>query len=106
MDALRYLDGQPAVVRDEAYHATYSACREAVERKASIAEARCILRPGAASRRPRRRDVAAAGLGRRRRFAERLTDPGTTSKAACLERRHRLSPMNDESLDSRSARQD
>lgn len=43
MDAIRYLDGLPAVVRDEAFHATYGACRDALERKAPVAEARDVF---------------------------------------------------------------
>ena len=43
MDALRYLDGQPALLRDEAFHATYGACRDALDRTASVAEARDVL---------------------------------------------------------------
>jgi hypothetical protein len=42
-DALRYLDGQPAALRDEAFHATYGACRDALNGKASVAEARDVL---------------------------------------------------------------
>ena len=43
MDALRYLDGQPALARDEAFHAAYGACRDALNRKASVAEAYDVL---------------------------------------------------------------
>lgn len=43
MDALRYLDGQPALLRDEAFEATYGACRDALESRVSIAEARDVL---------------------------------------------------------------
>lgn len=43
MDALRYLDGQPALLRDEAFEATYGACRDALNGKASVAEARDVL---------------------------------------------------------------
>ena len=43
MDALRYLDGQPALARDEAFHAAYRACRDALNRKASVAEAYGVL---------------------------------------------------------------
>jgi hypothetical protein len=43
MDAIRYLDSLPAVVRDGAFHATYGACRDALERKASVAEARDVF---------------------------------------------------------------
>ncbi len=42
-DALRYLDGQPAALRDEAFHATYGACRDALNGKVSVAEARDVL---------------------------------------------------------------
>ena len=43
MDALRYLDGQPAVLRDEAFEATHGACRDALNGKATVAEARDVL---------------------------------------------------------------
>ena len=43
MDGLRYLDGQPALLRGEAFEATYGACRDALDRKASVAEARDVL---------------------------------------------------------------
>lgn len=43
MDALRYLDGQPALLRDEAFQATYGACRDALDRTASVAEARDVF---------------------------------------------------------------
>ena len=43
MDALRYLDGQPALLRDEAFEATCGACRDALDRKASVAEAHDVL---------------------------------------------------------------
>ncbi len=43
MDALRYLDGQPALLRDEAFEATYGACRDALNGQASVAEARDVL---------------------------------------------------------------
>ncbi|RLP25489.1 DUF982 domain-containing protein [Mesorhizobium sp. YM1C-6-2] len=43
MDAVRYMDGQPAQSRDEAFHATYGACRDALEGNASVAEARDVL---------------------------------------------------------------
>jgi hypothetical protein len=43
MDALRYLDGQPALLRDEAFEATYGACRDALESRASVAEARDVF---------------------------------------------------------------
>ena len=43
MDALRYLDGQPALLRDEAFEATYGACRDALDGKASVVEARDVL---------------------------------------------------------------
>ena len=43
MDAVRYLDGQPVPLRDEAFEATYGACREALNGKASVAEARDVL---------------------------------------------------------------
>lgn len=43
MDALRYLDGQPAVLRDEAFQATYDACRDALNGNAAVAEARDVL---------------------------------------------------------------
>jgi len=43
MDALRYLDEQPALLRDEAYHATYGACRDALECKVSVMEARDVF---------------------------------------------------------------
>jgi hypothetical protein len=43
MDALRHLDGEPALLRDEAFHATYGACRDALERKASVTEARDVF---------------------------------------------------------------
>ncbi|MBL8579333.1 MAG: DUF982 domain-containing protein [Mesorhizobium sp.] len=41
--ALRYLDEQPAMLRDEAFHATYGACRDALDGTASVAEARDVL---------------------------------------------------------------
>ncbi len=43
LDALRYLDEQPALFRDEAFHATYGACRDALDGTASVAEARDVL---------------------------------------------------------------
>lgn len=43
MDAVRYLDGQPAVLRDEAFEATYGACRDALDGKAPVSEARDVL---------------------------------------------------------------
>ena len=43
MDALRYLDGQPALARDEAFHAAYGACRDALNREAPVAEAYGVL---------------------------------------------------------------
>ena len=43
LDALRYLDEQPAMLRDEAFHATYEACRDALDGKSSVAEAREIV---------------------------------------------------------------
>lgn len=43
MDALRYLDGQPALLRDAAFEATYGACRDALEGKATVAEARDVF---------------------------------------------------------------
>jgi hypothetical protein len=43
IDALRYLDGQPALVRDEAFQATYGACRDALNGNAAVAEARDVL---------------------------------------------------------------
>ena len=43
LDALRYLDGQPALLRDEAFHATYGACRDALNGTASTAEAHDVL---------------------------------------------------------------
>jgi len=43
IDALGYLDGQPAVLRDEAFHATYGACRDALEGKSSVSEARDVV---------------------------------------------------------------
>lgn len=43
MDALRYLDGQPALLRDEAFHATYEACRDAIDGRAAVAEAHDVL---------------------------------------------------------------
>jgi len=43
MDALRYLDGQPALLRDEAFEATYGACRDALNGQASVAEAHDVL---------------------------------------------------------------
>ena len=39
MDAVRYLDGQPALARDEAFHAAYRASRDAL----SVAEAYGVL---------------------------------------------------------------
>ncbi|MEQ1944049.1 DUF982 domain-containing protein [Mesorhizobium sp. VNQ89] len=41
--ALRYLDEQPAMWRDEAYHATYGACRDALDGRSTVAEARDVL---------------------------------------------------------------
>lgn len=41
--ALRYLDEQPSMLRDEAFHATYGACRDALDGTASVAEARDVL---------------------------------------------------------------
>jgi hypothetical protein len=43
MDALRYLDGQPAALRDEAFEATHDACRDALSGSASVAEARDVF---------------------------------------------------------------
>lgn len=43
MDILRYLDEQPSVLRDEAFHATYDVCRDALDNKASVAEARDLF---------------------------------------------------------------
>lgn len=43
MDALRYLDGQPVSLRDEAFYATYDACRDALDSTVSVAEARDVL---------------------------------------------------------------
>ncbi len=43
MDVLRYLDGQPGQLRDEAFHATYSVCRDVLEGKASVSEARDVF---------------------------------------------------------------
>jgi hypothetical protein len=43
MDALRYLDEQPALHRDEAFHATYDACRDALSGTASVSEACDVL---------------------------------------------------------------
>jgi len=43
MDALRYLDGQPLSARDEAFYATYDACRDALDSRVSVAEARDVL---------------------------------------------------------------
>jgi hypothetical protein len=43
LDALRYLDEQPAMSRDEAFHAAYGACRDALDGKASVAEARDMI---------------------------------------------------------------
>jgi hypothetical protein len=43
MDALRYLDSQPALLRDEAFEATHGACRDALIGKTSVAEARDVL---------------------------------------------------------------
>lgn len=43
MDAVRYMDGLPAQSRDEAFHATYGACRDALEGKASVGEARDVF---------------------------------------------------------------
>ena len=43
MDILRYLDEQPSVLRDEAFHATYGVCRDALVNKASVSEARDLF---------------------------------------------------------------
>lgn len=43
LDALRYLDEQPGLLRDEAFDATYAACRDALDGTASVAEARDVL---------------------------------------------------------------
>ncbi|HEY6633715.1 MAG TPA: DUF982 domain-containing protein [Rhizobiaceae bacterium] len=43
MDALRYLDGHPASIRDEAFEATYGACRDALDGNSSVSEARDVL---------------------------------------------------------------
>ena len=95
MDAVRYMDGQPAQSRDEAFHATYGACRDALEGNASVAEARCAVCPGPASRCSRRGKAEPAGLRSRRRLAGRLIAPAT-ERSACFEELHRLSPINDE----------
>lgn len=42
-DTVRYMDGLPAQSRDEAFHATYGACRDALEGRASVGEARDVF---------------------------------------------------------------
>jgi Protein of unknown function (DUF982) len=43
LDAIRYLDEQPSFLRDEAFHATYGACQDALNGDITSDEARDIL---------------------------------------------------------------
>ena len=43
MDAISYLDEQPSFLRDEAFHAALDACRDALNRAASVEEARDVF---------------------------------------------------------------
>ena len=43
LDAIRYLDEQPSFLRDEAFHATYGACRDALNGDIASEEARDIF---------------------------------------------------------------
>ena len=43
VDAIGYLDEQPSLLRDEAFHAARDACRDALNRTASVEEARNVF---------------------------------------------------------------
>lgn len=43
MDAIGYLDEQPSLLRDEAFHAARDVCRDALYRAASVEEARNVF---------------------------------------------------------------
>jgi hypothetical protein len=43
LDAIRYLDEQPAMWRDEAFDAAYEVCRDALNGTADVSEARDVL---------------------------------------------------------------
>ena len=43
LDAIRYLDEQSSFLRDEAFHATYGACRDALNGDIASEEARDIF---------------------------------------------------------------
>lgn len=58
MDAIRFLDEQPAAIRDEAFQAAHDACRDGLRNALSADEARDILCAFA-----RRRDLLVAELG-------------------------------------------